>query len=132
MVRLYPDGPFGQVAVEFGDSRCLLVSGFKGYVGHIRIEAEGMALLSHAPPTTSSRGNETQGCRAELDKLRAAATLAFEKRRVSIGDPRNPDALASAIRTGKAIDPALEFHAARGIAPVAARRPDHHIFGRIG
>ncbi|WP_143015415.1 hypothetical protein [Alloyangia pacifica] len=64
------------------------------------------------PPTTSSRGNETQGCRAELDKLRAATTLAFEKRRVAIGDPRNPDALASAIRTGKAIDPALEFHAA--------------------
>lgn len=112
VVRIYPDGPFCQVAIELEDGRCLLVPGFNGYVGHIRIDAEGMASLSYVPADYTSRADEAAGRRAELDRLRAAATLALEQRRFSISDPWTADALASAIRMGKAIDPVLGLYAA--------------------
>ena len=112
VIRVYPNGPAGQIAIRLADGRCLLLPFLQGYIGHIHMEPSGMAALSYVPSIYSPRSAQLGGQRPELDTLRAAATLALDERRFDAGAAARGNGLANAIRTGGIIDPVLGLYAA--------------------
>lgn len=112
VIRVDPKTSLVEIVVELEDGRCLFLPCLQGYIGHILMKPEGMASLSFVPSEYNWRAPEYAHRRVEIDRFRAAATLAMDRRSFFVGDAAKAGDLANMIRMGKAVDPVLGLYAA--------------------
>lgn len=112
LVRCYITGSAAEIAVSLEDGRTLLLPLLRGYLGHGEIDETGLNSLSYVPADTHYRWWDYEAKRNQIDRLRAAATVAMRNGRFSVGSLAEAEALGDAIRIGKALDPILGLFAA--------------------
>jgi len=104
------------VLVVFQSGRVAILAALPGYVGHVIVEADGIANVSYVPSTNHTRYAEYRHRRAELDRLRAMVALAVDRNTFRVSSKREATGLAERIRVDKAIDPTLGLYAGLAFA----------------
>jgi hypothetical protein len=102
----------GTVVLRLKDGKGAALAALPGYIGHVLVEAGGIASVSYIPSTNSHRWPEYEDRRDEIERLRAAAAAAAQFGVFRVRDKDSAERLASGIRMEKALDPALGLYAA--------------------
>lgn len=100
------------LVIELTDGRCILVPALHGYVAHLTVDASGLSGISYVRSQAGWHDDVGENETEQIDRLRAAATIAMNKNRFQVGSEKEAGRLASLIRMGKAVDPVLGLLAA--------------------
>ncbi|WP_150132037.1 caspase family protein [Dokdonella koreensis] len=111
IVRLHLAAPGESVLLRFADGRGAIVAALAGFIGHVAVEAEGVANVSYVPSSNTARWPAYAERRESLDRLRAWVALAADRRTFRLRSVEEAAGLADQIRIDKALDPTLGLYA---------------------
>lgn len=111
-VQLRGVEPASTVVGQLEDGRCFVVPALSGYIGHITVNASGVANVSYVPSAGTSRYPEYMGRRREIDALRALVAISIDHDTLVVRDHEEAARLARRIRPEKSLDPSLGLYAA--------------------
>jgi Caspase domain len=111
-VQLRDVEPASTVVGQLDDGRCFVVPALSGYIGHITVNASGVANVSYVPSDGTSRYPEYMGRRREIDALRALVAISIDQDTLVVRDHEEAARLARRIRPEKSLDPSLGLYAA--------------------
>jgi hypothetical protein len=111
-VQLRGVEPASTVVGQLDDGRCFVVPALSGYIGHITVNASGVANVSYVPSVGTSRYPEYMSRRREIDALRALVAISIDQGTLVVRDHEEAARLARRIRTEKGLDPSLGLYAA--------------------
>ncbi|MDB5574915.1 MAG: hypothetical protein JWR80_91 [Bradyrhizobium sp.] len=118
LVRLQPvriDAASASVLIEFDDGKGTVLPGLRGYIGHIFVDDGVVTNVNYVPSANSTRWNEYQIVREDVEALRAAVAAAAGLGVFRIA-PQEAQSFADKVRTLKVFDPTLGLYAAYAYA----------------
>jgi hypothetical protein len=110
-VQLRGVNPAATMVGQLDDGRCFVVPALSEYIGHITVNASGVANVSYVPSAGTSRYPEYVSRRREIDALRALVAISIDHDRLVIRDQEQAHRLAPLIRSGRHFDPSLGLYA---------------------
>lgn len=111
-VQLRGVDPAATMVGQLDDGRCFVVPALSGYIGHITVNASGVANVAYVPSVGTSRYSEYMSRRREIDVLRALVAFSIDHDTFVVRDEERANQLASLIRSGRHFDPSLGLYAA--------------------
>lgn len=118
-VQLRGVEPASTVVGQLDDGRCFVVPALSGYIGHITVNASGVANVSYVPSAGTSRYSEYMSQRREIDALRALVAISIDQDTLVVRDQDEAALLARRIRPKKSLDPSLGLYAAHAYSSAA-------------
>ena len=118
LVRLQPvriDAASASVLIEFEDGKGTVLPGLRGYIGHIFVDDGVVTNVNYVPSANSTRWNEYQTVREDVEALRAAVAAAAGLGVFRIA-PQEAQSFADKVRKLKVFDPTLGLYAAYAYA----------------
>jgi hypothetical protein len=111
-VQLLGVDPASTVVGQLDDGRCFVVPALSGYIGHITVNASGVANVSYVPSAGTDRYAEYMSRRREIDELRTLVAISIDHDTLKVRDQEQANRLAPLIRSGRHVDPSLGLYAA--------------------
>jgi len=118
LVRLQPiggDAASASVLIEFDDGKGTVLPGLRGYIGHIFVDDGVVTNVNYVPSANSTRWNDYQYVREDVEALRAAVAAAAGLGVFRIA-PQEAQSFADKVRKLKVFDPTLGLYAAYAYA----------------
>jgi hypothetical protein len=114
-VRVPPEVRSGSVVIRFADGSGTCLAALPGFVGAVTVEGGRVVNVSYTPARYTTRWNDYQHQRAEVEKRRAFVAVAARRGIFKIERDRAAS-FAGFVRQFKAIDPTLGIYSAYAYA----------------